>query len=159
MNFHVTTPNTYLTGLTALNLPDPQAPSGDWHFTSAVLNPAARIHTAGDAGNLVNTNQLLGSHGIYDCAQSLRSLGIPVDPDDHVYAASHVRAVLDLVIRNILNKHFPHHLEADKWLTSPEQWEELNNTAKALENQLPVEARDLLREWLDLTLQRVELRA
>src|SRR5262249_54830166 len=54
-------PETYISGTTALSIPDEGRSGGDWHFVEAFLKPQFYIHSAGTQGSLVNTNPILGA--------------------------------------------------------------------------------------------------
>ncbi|WP_145928488.1 hypothetical protein OH491_24925 [Termitidicoccus mucosus] len=93
-----TTPETYLTGQIALNIPAPEGTCGDWHAEAIFDNPNANIarHRAGGAGMFYNTNPLLRNLGIHECSQWFIQKHHPVPGP--VYAANHYRAILDMVI-------------------------------------------------------------
>lgn len=87
---------TYITGITALNIPLPSGVSADWH-TSGLANTQA-WSWSGRA--LMDTCHLLGDAGIYDATHALR----PYAPDTPkgTLAASYERAVFDLPYQSSL---------------------------------------------------------
>lgn len=90
--------------MTALNIPMEDGHIADWHFTGAFLHPSSRFHIAGE--NRLDTHDHLGDYGIRECSDVLRRFGAQVAPGQKVYAATYVRAILDLVLSSILNGHF-----------------------------------------------------
>ena len=68
-------PDTYLSGMTALSIPDEERIGGDWHFAAALCDPRARLQSAGAKGNLTNTNAIFGHRWVHDKAQILRERG------------------------------------------------------------------------------------
>ena len=94
-----TTPQAYLSGVTALNLPSPEGTSGDWHFLPGPLAPTARFVLAGEhVDAFVNTNPLLGEDGVYDCTRTLERLGNSIPPGETAFAANHYRAMCDRLV-------------------------------------------------------------
>ena len=67
----------YISGIAALNLPAPEETSGDWHFLNVFFRKdqtrIREIYIAGDNGE-VNTNQIFGDYGIYECSEALKSV-------------------------------------------------------------------------------------
>lgn len=93
-----TSPEHYLTGKTALNIPSP-AGTGDWHFAETFEGFADRdpgpftvagIHT-------IDTNAIFGNAGVFDCGERLRARGLELAPGA-IYAADHYRAIVDMVL-------------------------------------------------------------
>ena len=89
-------PETYLSGMTALSIPDEGRMGGDWHFAAALGGPRARLQSAGTKGNLTNTNAIFGHQWVYDKAQILRERGVEME-GEQAFCASHSRAVADLL--------------------------------------------------------------
>ena len=93
-----TTPERYISGLVALNLPT-AGDSGDWH-TLNVLSALRQGHLLPLAlvgkGQPFNTNDFFGQLGVLEARAAILALGEPVD--EPVYVASHVRAVADMVV-------------------------------------------------------------
>lgn len=90
-----TLPTRYISGIAALNILSDEG-TGDWHAQAIFHLPrrkAPRSFLAGE-GTGTNTLPLLGTDGIYDCAETLD--GMHVDhPHGPVYAANHARATAD----------------------------------------------------------------
>src|SRR4051812_23600347 len=104
----VTTPKHYITGMTALNIPDPQSKGGDWHFHEAFYGRGTlppKIFLAGE-GEEWNTNTVLADFGIHECSAVLRRLGLDISQSQRVYAANHLRAILDMLYRCIKRKNY-----------------------------------------------------
>ena len=97
-----TSPTRYISGIVALNIPSERG-TGDWHetsifFTSRVRMPRSFII---ERGQPFDPSDFLGSVGRYDAAAALDSMGVK-HPEGPVYAASHARAIADLVIASVL---------------------------------------------------------
>jgi len=72
------TPDSYLTGLVALNLPAPEGITGDWH-KPGIIQPGdeQRLDQFCAGGRrFPDTRKLMGLDGVHDCAGSLRSQGL-----------------------------------------------------------------------------------
>lgn len=94
-----TTPQAYLSGVTALNIPSPEGTSGDWHFLPGPMAPEAKFVLAGEhVEAFVNTNLLLGEGGVYDCTRTLKRLGYSIPPGESAFAANHYRAMCDRLV-------------------------------------------------------------
>jgi len=82
---------TYVTGLTALNIPWPDCHMADWH--SQVLTDPKYWLWSGR--HLTATNHLLGNEDVYDATEILRRYAL--DTPDNTFAAGYDRAVFDLI--------------------------------------------------------------
>lgn len=112
----LTEPHRYLSGIAALNLPSASG-TGDWHFQQTFCvarSRRSRTFIAGE-GCLTNTLPFLGNAGIYECSETLRRVGV-----GHVglsaYAATHARAIADLVISAIQAGQRTDHITLDDWM-------------------------------------------
>ncbi len=111
-----TSKQVYLGGMAALNLPSP-AGTGDWHMVQTYFLPRqkrSRSFVSGK-GCLTDTNPLLGDEGIYDCTEILDQLGIPYERRP-VYAASHARAIADLVLDAVMRGSSADFVVLDDWM-------------------------------------------
>lgn len=116
----VTIPHTssfrYLGGMAALNLPSPSG-TGDWHLEQTFFRQRekrSRSFISG-VGCATDTTALLGDAGIYDCTHIITDLNIPHESEP-VFAASHARAIADLVISSILRGVAPNNIQLDDWM-------------------------------------------
>ena len=91
-----TTPEHYLTGISALLMPAQYDDSGDWHFDACILTKDALWRVAGV--NYPNTQRWFGTHGVFECSSVLRATGVVVPDGGRFYAAHYYRAILDLVM-------------------------------------------------------------
>ena len=105
-----TTPDTYLTGTTALSIPTEEGDVADWHFDAAFLREGTRFRVAG--ANFPSTSNLLGRFGIRECANVLRARAVPLPTHQPVYAATYARAVLDLLLTTTAEHKQPAFLQA-----------------------------------------------
>jgi len=111
-----TTPQRYLSGMAALNLPSPEG-TGDWHLIETFFKPRQKQPRLFIAGNGCpgDTNGLLGDAGIYECSALLASLNIP-HADGPAFAANHTRAIADLVLVSVLEGGTPDFVQLDDWM-------------------------------------------
>lgn len=125
-----TSPQHYLTGMTAVNIPSPDG-TGDWHFRAAFFgypDSPPRYTVAGV--NCIDTTDLFGNAGIYDCKSALLRYGVfgkdnaiqVVEPVGPVYAADHYRASADLLINRLKRgAPFVELYSIDDWLSTKEE--------------------------------------
>ncbi len=120
--FQKTSPERYLTGLVALNVPSPEQTGGDWHFCGIFDSPdfPDNLTLAGE-GLEWNTNPIFGDYGIHECSDILRKKGISIPQGVKVYSANHYRAILDMIYRSVSAGGIPYHIDIDGWLDSEEQ--------------------------------------
>src|SRR3981081_1884443 len=92
-----TSPTRYLSGVVALNIISEKG-TGDWH-QDLFLRPRAKVARSFiiERGQAVDPSALLGTVGISDASGMLAAMHVP-HPDGPVYAASHARAIADLVL-------------------------------------------------------------
>lgn len=141
-----TSERNYLTGRTALNIPTEEGDFADWHFTEAFLHPQSRFHIAGK--NFPDTYDYLGDYGIRECADILRRSGAPVVPGQKVYAASYIRAILDLVLTSILEGHLPRHVAVNPLLDDEQDLQELDTRIAQLKQRIKDHTTlSLLDQW------------
>lgn len=145
-----TTRSHYITGKTALNIPAPENTGGDWHFREAFFGRGERkprIFIAGE-GEDWNTNAIWGNYGIHECSQVLKYYGLPILPEQKVYAANHYRAVLDMLYRCVKRSDYPDHLCLDDWFDNKEQKEPFIKLVKQLQPYLSIDEWQLVETWL-----------
>lgn len=120
--FPKTSPERYLTGVAALNVPAPEQTGGDWHFWGIFDSPdfPDNLTLAGE-GLEWNTNPIFGNYGIHECSDTLRGKGVFIPQGVKAYSANHYRAILDMIYRSISSGSIPYHLDIDEWLDSEEQ--------------------------------------
>ena len=66
-------------------------------------------------GAEINTNSLYESNGIEECSQALKNLGIEFDGDE-AYAATHPRAIADLLADTLHRGRQANFIVLDDWL-------------------------------------------
>lgn len=142
----------YLSGLAALNLPS-HSGSGDWHFQSVFSeNGYTRGFYAG-IGAEINTNSLYESNGIEECSQALKNLGIEFDGDE-AYAATHPRAIADLLADTLHRGRQANFIVLDDWLNESQDLLKLNLLLDKLSNNLTAAQLRLLECWKNRNSQR-----
>lgn len=111
-----TTPFHYIGGMAALNLPSTSG-TGDWHMEQTFFQQRekrSRSFISG-IGCATDTTALFGDVGIYDCTHIIADLNIPHESEP-VFAASHARAIADLVTSSILRGVAPNNIQLDDWM-------------------------------------------
>jgi hypothetical protein len=144
--FPATSEQNYITGKAALNVPNEDGFPADWHFTEVFLSGRGKIRIAGQ--DAPETTTLLGKYGIRECGGVLRRCGVSLPTDDKVYAASHIRAILDMVLYSIANQRPPEHVTVHDMLDTSEDVAELQTQVNHLKQKLTDSvALSLLTEW------------
>lgn len=145
-----TTPERYLTGMTALNIPAPDSSGGDWHFFEAFYGRGDRkpkIFVAG-LGEDLNTNAIWGSEGIYECSALLRKAGLTIPANRKIFAANHFRAVVDMLYQCVTNDWPPHHLIINDWFNNENEIKQLMGMVMCLKPYLNTAQWQLVLDWL-----------
>lgn len=136
----------YITGKAALNVPNEDGSFADWHFDEVFLSGRGKIRVAGK--DAPETAALLGNYGIRECSSVLKRFGVVIPQNGKVYAANHVRALLDMVIASVEKNKVPEHVNAMDMLDSPQAIEELQAQVmllkKKINNQITL---SLLEQW------------
>lgn len=134
--------------MAALNLPSPLG-TGDWHMEAVFfLNTEKRSRSfISGSGCATDTNQLLGEAGIYDCTQVIKELGIQHESEP-VYAASHSRAIADLVIDSILRCITPNHIQLDDWMPRATDKQEVFDLLNIATEHLTTEQKREVSLWM-----------
>lgn len=141
-----TSEKEYLTGRTALNIPYEDGTFADWHFSEVFLSGRGGFHRAGK--EVPDTSEILGSYGIRECSDVLRRFGVPVEEGKKVYAANHIRAILDLVLRSIQKHKLPAHIYAPDMLDDTESMQELQKQIYRVKQSIQdTIALSLLETW------------
>jgi hypothetical protein len=146
----ITTLKHYITGMTALNIPDPESTGGDWHFQEAFYGRGTlppKIFLAGE-GEEWNTNKVLADFGIHECSKVLRRLGLDIPANQLVYAANYLRAIIDMLYRCIKRKDYPYHLTIDEWLHSHNEKAQLITIIQGLQPYLEIDEWQIVQHWL-----------
>lgn len=81
-------PETYISGMTALFIPDEGRIGGDWHFAAALCRKESFRQSAGSKGALTNTNDIFGNRFVVDKSGVLEHEGIKL-VGNRVYCAMH----------------------------------------------------------------------
>jgi hypothetical protein len=136
----------YITGKAALNVPNDDGTFADWHFDEVFLSGRGKIRVAG--ADAPETSDLLGNYGIRECSGVLRRFGVPVQPGEKVYAANHIRAILDMALSSIAKRRLPEHVNVQDMLDSPQEIGELRAQVQRLKVKITDQlALSLLSKW------------
>lgn len=108
----------YLGGMAALNLPSPDG-TGDWHLEQTFFRRRDRLSRSFISGRgcCTDTNWIFGLAEIYDCTDVLDSMGILYEAAP-VYAASHGRAIVDMVLDAVIRCESAEFVVLDDWMPS-----------------------------------------
>lgn len=140
-----TSPDRYITGFDALNIPLNDGTSADWHFIATFIESSRPARLAGV--DYPSTAGMFGAFGVRECGESLRTAGRP-DVAGPVWAADFVRAVLDLVYRSaVVDRVRPDHVPAGDLLDRPADRGALAAKLAELKSQVSDHSRKLIEEW------------
>lgn len=90
---------------------------------------------------------MFGNAGIYNCTRVLDELKISHE-STIAYAASHVRAIIDLVIGAIFRGQSTDHVVLDDWMPRLGDKQEVYDLLRMADGHLSVEQDKALRVWL-----------
>lgn len=142
-----TSPTRYLSGMAALNLPSPKG-TGDWHMTQTFFRPRAhrsRSFIAGE-GCATNTTPILADIGVFDCTDLLDSLHIPYE-EGSAYAATHARAIADLVLSAVMRGESPEFVRLDDYMPRNSDKQEVFDLLAIALKQLEPQQQKQVLEW------------
>jgi hypothetical protein len=144
--FPTTSEVNYITGKAALNVPNEDGTFADWHFDATFLSGRGKIRLAGK--DTPDTSNLLGNYGIRECSGVLRRFGVSLQADEKVYAANHIRAILDMVVSTLAKNKIPEHVTVQDMLDTPEALEELHTQVTLLKQKITDQITlSLLTQW------------
>ncbi len=141
-----TSETNYITGTGALNIPNPDGSFADWHFDEMFLSGRRECRIAGK--DTESTFPVFGNYGIRECSDTLRRFGLAVPATEKVYAANHVRAILDMVFFSISKKKLPVHVVVDDFIDSENELAELKSKVQELKQKISDQIiLSLLTQW------------
>jgi hypothetical protein len=142
--FPQTSPEHYITGKAALNVPNEDGTFADWHFDEVFLSGRGKIRIAGQ--DAPETTNWFGDYGIRECGDVLRRFGVAIDPTAQVYSATHVRAILDMLISSLCQHRLPLHVSVEDLLDSTKDVAQLKGQLQNLKTKLTDKTSLLLLE-------------
>lgn len=150
-------PQRYISGRLALSIEAEAGDSGDWRSAAALWNEKAKMPRYGvmGQGERYDTTPYLGSQGVAEVSDRLLKMGLP-NLGDEIYAASHPRAVADMVLANALDgKSFAAvTMESfDEWLGEEKDKQIVYAMLRSALPKLPKSAGEFVEGWL-LTAMR-----
>ena len=155
-----TTKRRHVTGMMAMNIPDPAAPGGDWHqdaswFGAEPEDLPERFYTNGETYEALAT--VLGDAGVRDARAGLRMLNHPDGlSGSPVWAAAYDRAIIEIAWKQIVRErstgritdYIPvDHDEARRWLFRPVYWIRVNWWAWRVGHALSGDERTKWDAW------------
>lgn len=147
MTIPETSPDRYLGGMAALNLPTAVG-TGDWHQVQTFFRPRRRLSRSfiSGVGCQTDTTDLLGRAGIVDCTQVVERLRIP-HQGARVFAATHARAVADLVLAAVRRGESPDFVDLDDYMPRPDDKREVFDLLQMAAAKLSANARQQVNAW------------
>jgi hypothetical protein len=130
-----------------LNLPSPMG-TGDWHMEQTFFRSRekrSRSFISG-VGCATDTTPLLGDAGVFDCTALLDDLKIP-HSEGPVDAASHARAIADLVLAAVLRNESPDFVRLDDWMPRDSDKQEVFDLLSIALKQLGHEQHQKVLAW------------
>lgn len=142
-----TSPDRYLGGMAALNLPTGIG-TGDWHQVQTFFRPHRRLSRSfiSGVGCQTDTTDLLGRAGIIDCTQVVESSRIP-HHGARVFAATHARAVADLVLAAVRRGLSPDFVVLDDYMPRPDDKREVFDLLQIAAAKLSANDRQQVNVW------------
>lgn len=152
----------YLSGDGALNIHD-EEPTGDWHavntfFDRRLIPDDEPVFMAGDRPEKcpeipgrhyirLNTNDLFGTRGLLDRTQEARSQNIRfLGP--RLIAASHARAIADMVMRSARSGRNASHVVLDDFMPTHEYKERVHGILLSVGDKLTSMEREGVETWM-----------
>lgn len=143
-----TSPDLYLSGTASLNIPSPEG-TGDWHTLGTFSEENTKpIQFLGDR-ELIS---IIGKFGIEDRTGDADRAGIP--HSGRVFASTHSRAVVDMVIKSVLAGRVANHVHLDDWLPEDKHKQQVARMLVRASAKLTAEQRGRLREWVKIQFRR-----
>ena len=138
---------SYLTAITALNVPDDDMETGDWHI-STTFNPGfGRTPSFCISSEYHNTNHVFGTDSILERSDILRRFGINIGTG-LVYSANHYRAIADMVFDSLMcNRQFEDAVILDDWLPWDEHKQKFFTLFERAKNHLTIEQWNRYEVW------------
>lgn len=154
-----TSPDRYISGGYALNIPAPEGTCGDWHdvfhFPPDAPQRARQVHLGGS--DWVDTNHIYQDLGVYEGRYNVLRKGLELPEGmTEVWVANHFRAILDLIYRSLQRFDDVYGLEAatTDWLDTPEQQTYLLEQAALMLPHLSEAHQGKLVAWIEQEAQR-----
>ena len=155
-----TTRERHITGMTALNIPDPGRPGGDWHSHASWFGTEERSLSEtsySDTETYGTMQSVLGNAGIRDARPGLAELGHPAGAEPRpVWASSYDRAVIEVAWEQIMmdrqyetDEEYPpaDSRETGRWIFRTLHWLRLNWWAWRLRWRLTGREREKWDTW------------
>lgn len=142
-----TSPLRYLGGMAALNLPSATG-TGDWHMEQTFFRQRqtrSRSFISG-VGCATDTTALLGDTGVFDCTALVDELKIP-HAAGPVYAASHARAIADLVLAAVMRGEPADFVCLDDFMPRAADKQQVFDLLAMAMPHLPAAQQQEVRKW------------
>jgi hypothetical protein len=132
----------------ALNLPTGDGRTGDWHMIETFFRSSenkTRSFISG-SGCETDTIWLLGQLGIFNCTEVIEKLKIP-HAQGMVFAATHERAIADLVLDAVLCEKSPDYLRLDDWMPSDSDKQKVFSLLNIAMGKIEPSKRQRIEAW------------
>jgi hypothetical protein len=143
-----TSPTRYLSGMAALNIPSDSG-TGDWHMIETFFKPTkvmARLFVAG-VGCADDTTPLLYDLGVFECSDVLDRHNIP-HTSGPVFAASHARAIADMVLVVTLEDGNPAFIDLDDWMPEREDKNKVFELLDIATSKMGPHEKERVSRWI-----------
>lgn len=140
-----------MSGLASLNLPS-ETGSGDWHFDNVFSGKGTINGFYAGEGTAINTNHLFGATGVQEISKILEKLNLSFEGYE-AYAASHSRAIADLIFDSISKHSNPNFIVLDDWLTDSKDIQGFLTFIDILSANITTKQNELLNLWKLSNLQ------
>lgn len=144
----------YITGVYALNIPDEEGTTGDWH-SNVFWRPKDETKVVeisiGGEGDF-DTNHIFSDMGVSESYERVKDCGLHIpDNIDDVYVANHIRATLDLAYSELKQHGKIWYVRGctNDWMDTEEQKQTLLEYATELKNYFSGEKLEELNDWLE----------
>jgi hypothetical protein len=150
-----TTKKHYLTGETALAIPeareDENVIAGLQKFETFFLSEkakAGKINYIIAGKNLTDTYEYFQDEGVRECSEIIKARIVALEGNIKIYAASMVRAILDMVIHNIKEDNIPSHIDLQDYDLDDNHLDQIKNKLKKVSHKLTKKELLKLEVWL-----------
>lgn len=106
----------------------------------------SRLFVAG-VGCEDDTTSLLSDLGVFECSSILDQYNIP-HPEGAVYAATHARAIADMVLITILDDGSPDFIRLDDWMPSDEDKQAVFDLLEVAMKKMNESDKDMVAGWI-----------
>lgn len=144
-----TSPTCYISGVAALNIISGRG-TGDWHEIRNFLRPRKRVPSEFlvEKNSAFDPFPYFGNDGIFECGSVLQRMGV-LHEIKLVYAATHARAIADMVLGCVLSNESPEFIALDDWMPKESDKREVRNLLARAEKRLKPREVAAMQAWYE----------